>query len=98
MATMFPRALDRDDVKSPAELDVFHELEQQLPVAECAEGDVGLADAELQVNPMTSTRYRRREGQVAPTYRVHQAGEEPQLKMRPCTPISARSGGRVSRA
>jgi hypothetical protein len=31
MATMFPRTLDRDDVKSPAELDVFHELEHQLP-------------------------------------------------------------------
>ena len=31
MATMFPRALDRDDVKSGAELEVFHELEQQLP-------------------------------------------------------------------
>jgi hypothetical protein len=31
MATMFPRALDRDDVKSEAELEVFHELEQQLP-------------------------------------------------------------------
>lgn len=31
MATMFPQALDRDDVKSGAELDVFHELEQQLP-------------------------------------------------------------------
>ena len=31
MATMFPRTLDRDEVKSRAELDVFHELEQQLP-------------------------------------------------------------------
>jgi len=31
MATMFPRALDQDNVKSGAELDVFRELEQQLP-------------------------------------------------------------------